>query len=126
MIQLQTILKVIDNSGAKYAKCIKILGGFKHKFAYTANTVIVSIQRLKNKSKIISKVKKGDIHKGLIIRTKKRVKKKDGLITFFDENCVSLINKQNNPIAHRILGPVPRVLKYGKYSKFAAIAAGFV
>jgi large subunit ribosomal protein L14 len=126
MIQLQTILKVMDNSGAKYAKCIKILGGFKHKFAYTANTVIVSIQRLKNKSKIISKVKKGEIYKGLIIRTKRHIKKKDGLVTFFDENCVSLINKHNNPLAHRIFGSVPRILKHGKHVKFATIAAGFV
>ena len=115
MVQLQTILKVSDNSGAKTAKCIKVLGGFKRKFACPGDLIVVSIQQLRNKSKILSKVKKGEVFKGLIIRTKKQIKKKDGLITFFNDNCVSLINKQNSPVASRIIGPVSRLLKCGKY-----------
>jgi large subunit ribosomal protein L14 len=126
MIQQQTILKVSDNSGGKIVKCIKVLGGFKRKFAFVGDIVIVSIQQLRNKSKILSKVKKGEVYQGLIIRTKKQIKKKDGLITFFDSNCVSLVNKQNNPIGTRIMGPVSKRLKQGKYLKFATISAGFI
>jgi large subunit ribosomal protein L14 len=126
MIQPQTSLKVSDNSGGKVVKCIKVLGGFKRKFAFVGDTIIVSIQQLRNKSKIMSKVKKGEVYQGLIIRTKKQIKKKDGLITFFDSNCVSLINKQNNPVGTRIIGPVSKILRQGKYLKFATISAGFI
>jgi large subunit ribosomal protein L14 len=126
MVQLQTILKVSDNSGAKTAKCIKVLGGFKRKFACPGDLIVVSIQQLRNKSKILSKVKKGEVFKGLIIRTKKQIKKKDGLITFFNDNCVSLINKQNSPVASRIIGHVSRLLKCGKYLKFVTISAGLI
>ena len=69
---------------------------------------------------------KARVFKGLIIRTKKQIKKKDGLITFFNDNCVSLINKQNSPVASRIIGPVSRLLKCGKYLKFVTISAGFI
>ena len=71
MIQQQTILRVSDNSGAKTAKCIKVLGGSKKKIGHVGDTIIVSIQQLRNKSKRTSKVKKGEIYKALIIRTKK-------------------------------------------------------
>jgi|TARA_B110000240_G_scaffold113536_1_gene127342 large subunit ribosomal protein L14 len=124
MIQQQTILKVSDNSGAKTAKCIKVLGGFKKKFAYAGDIIIVAVQQLRNKSKKTSKVKKGEIYKALIIRTKKRIKNKEGTFTFFSDNAISLINKQDNPIATRIIGPVSKKLKT-KYMKFASISAGF-
>ena len=111
MIQQQTLLKVADNSGAKTAKCIKVLGGFKRKFAYLGNIIIVSIHQLRNKSKTTSKVQKGEIYKALIIRTKTKTKRKDGSSIFFKNNCISLINKQGNPIATRIVGPIPKSLK---------------
>jgi large subunit ribosomal protein L14 len=76
MIQHQSILKVSDNSGAKEVKCIKVLGGFKKKYASVGNTIIVSVQKLRNKLKKNSKVKKKDIYKALIIRTKTKLKKK--------------------------------------------------
>jgi large subunit ribosomal protein L14 len=123
MIQQQTILKVSDNSGAKSAKCIKVLGGFKKRFAYAGDIIVVSIQQLRNKSKRTSKVKKGEVYKALIIRTKKRVKNKESTFTFFNDNAVSLINKQNNPIATRIIGPVSKKLK-NKYTKFTNICVG--
>ena len=97
MIQPQTILTVKDNSGAKLVKCIKILGGFKRKFAKIGDIIIISIQKLKNKSKTITKIKKGEMYRALIIKTKRQIKKKDGLIIVFRENAISLINKQNNP-----------------------------
>ena len=122
MIQLQTILKVTDNSGAKTVKCIKILGGFKKKFSFIGNVIVVSVQKLRNKSKITSKVKKGEIYKALIVRTKKRNVKKDGSSLFFDQNSVSLLNKQGRPLASRVVGPVPK----GLVSKFLNISIGIV
>lgn len=124
MIQQQTILKVSDNSGAKTAKCIKILGGFKKKFASAGDTIVVSVQQLRNKSKKTSKVKKGEVYKALIVRTRKKIKNKEETFTAFNDNAISLINKQNNPIATRIIGPVSKSLKM-KYVKFASISAGF-
>ena len=126
MIQQQTILKVSDNSGAKTVKCIKVIGGFKKKFAYLGDIIVVSVQELRNKSKTNSKVKKGEVLKALIIRTKTKIKKKDGSVSFFKSNYVSLLNKQENPIATRIIGPISNNLKKNKYMKFAAISAGFI
>jgi large subunit ribosomal protein L14 len=126
MIQQQTLLKVSDNSGAKTAKCIKVLGGFKRKFACLGNIIIVSIYELRNKSKITSKVQKGEIYKALIIRTKIKTRLKDGSCVFFKNNCVSLMNKQGNPLATRIVGPVPKSLKKKKFMKFTSISAGFI
>lgn len=126
MIQQQTLLKVSDNSGAKTAKCIKVLGGFKRKFAYLGDVIVVSIHQLRNKSKATSKVQKGEIYRALIIRIKKRKRRKDGSISFFNNNCVSLINKQGNPIATRIIGPIPRSLRKKKFMKFTSISAGFI
>ena len=125
MIQQQTILKVSDNSGAKTAKCIKILGGFKRKFAIAGDIIVVSIKQLRNKSKKTSKVKKGEIYKAIIIRTKNKIKNKKGTFTTFNDNAISLINKQNNPIATRIIGPVSKILKT-KYMKFASISTGTI
>jgi large subunit ribosomal protein L14 len=124
MIQQQTILKVSDNSGAKTVKCIKVFGGFKKRFAKLGNVIIVSIKELRSKSRKTSKVKKGEVYKALIIKTKSKLINKDGSLTFFDNNSVSLINSQGKPLASRIVGPVSRKLKKGKYSKFANISLG--
>lgn len=123
MIQQQTILKVADNSGAKNVKCIKVLGGFKRKCAKLGDIIVVSIKSLRNKSKKISKVRKGEIYKALIIKTRKKQKNKDGSLIFFNNNSVSLMSKQNKPLASRILGPIPKNLKK---SKFANISVGTV
>lgn len=116
MIQQQTILKVADNSGAKSVKCIKILKGFNRRFAFLSDIIIVSVQKLRNKARSTSKVQKGDIHKAVIIRTKKKTKRKDGTIIFFKSNAVSLVNKQGKPIASRVIGPVPKKLKKKRIS----------
>ena len=124
MIQQQTILKVADNSGAKTVKCIKIIGGFKKRFAYMGDLIVVSVQQLRNKSKTIAKIQKGEVYKALVIRTKSKSKRKDSISTFFNDNYVSLINKQKNPIGTRIIGPVSQKLKHNKYQKLTAISAG--
>lgn len=126
MIQQQTILKVSDNSGAKTAKCIKVLGGFKKKYAKLGDIIIVSIQKLRNKSKNTSKVKKGEVYKALIIRTKTKHVKKDGTQIWFNENSVTLINKQENPISTRIIGPISKVLKKKQFQKILSISPGLI
>ena len=126
MIQQQTILKVSDNSGAKTAKCIKVLGGFKKKYAKLGDIIIVSIQKLRNKSKNTSKVKKGEVYRALIIRTKVKYVKKDGTQIWFNENSITLLNKQDNPIGTRIMGPIPKILKKKKFQKILSISSGLV
>jgi large subunit ribosomal protein L14 len=126
MIQQQTILKVSDNSGAKTVKCIKVLGGFKKKYAKIGDIIIVSVQKLRNKSKNTSKVKKGEVYRALIIRTKVRNQKKDGSQIWFNENSITLLNKQDNPIGTRIIGPIPKVLKKKKFQKIVSISSGLV
>nr|YP_009144741.1 ribosomal protein L14 [Pseudo-nitzschia multiseries]AKJ77349.1 ribosomal protein L14 [Pseudo-nitzschia multiseries] len=111
MIQQQTILKVADNSGAKTVKCIKVLGGFKKRYANLGDIIVVSVQQLRNKSKKTSKVLKGGVFRALVVRTKTQYRKKDGSSFTLNENSVTLINKQGNPIGTRILGPIPKILK---------------
>ncbi len=126
MIQQGTILRVSDNSGAKTAKCLKVLGGFKKKYAILGDTIVVSIQQLRNRSKKTSKVKKKEIHKALIIRTKVKFLKKNGYEKSFKENAVALINKQENPIGTRILGPISKFLRRKKLQKFISISTGLI
>merc|ERR1712051_873033 len=113
-IQQQTILRVTDNSGAKTVKCIKVLNGFNRRSSVLGDTIIVSIQKLRNKARLTSKVQKGEIYKAIIIRTKNKIVKKDGTVFFFQSNAVSLINKQGKPIASRIMGPIPKMFKKKK------------
>ena len=126
MIQQQTILKVADNSGAKTVKCIKVLGGFKKRYANLGDIIVVSVQQLRNKSKKTSKVSKGGVFRALVIKTKKQYQKKDGSSFFLQENAVVLINKQGNPIGTRILGPIPKVLKKKKLMKFVSLSIGLI
>jgi len=126
MIQQQTILRVADNSGARAVKCIKVLGGFKKKIGCIGDIIVISIQSLRNKAKITSKVKKGEIHKALIIKTKTKIKQKNCIYSFFNENAVCLLNKQNNPIATRITSPISKKLKRKKYNKFISISLGLI
>ena len=126
MIQTQTILKVTDNSGAKTVRCIKVLGGFKKKYAKLGDIVLISIQQLRNKVKKNSKVKKGEVYKALILRTKTKYKKKNGFQIYFNENSVTLLNKQENPIGTRIIGPLPKFFRKKKFQKFISISSGLI
>ena len=126
MIQEQTILKVADNSGAKTVKCVKVLGGFKKRYARLGDIIVVSVQRLRNKSKKTSKVLKGGVFRALVIRTKTSYRKRDGSSFLLSENSVTLLNKQGNPIGTRILGPIPKTLKKKKFMKFASLSVGLI
>lgn len=126
MIQSQTILKIADNSGAKTVKCIKILEGFKKRTAKLGDVIVVSVQKLRNKSKKTSKVKKGEIYKALIIRTRVMNKESSGIKLKFKDNAVVLMNKQGNPIGTRIIGPIPKILQKKALQKFTTLAAGLI
>lgn len=127
MIQTRTILKVSDNSGAQSVKCIKVLGGFKKKHARIGETILVSVKKLRNRSKNNSKVIIGNIYKALIIRTVLTFKTdRLGFLYKFNENSVVLLNKQNNPIGTRIMGPVPKKLKKLNYQKIINISSGLI
>lgn len=125
MIQQQTFLKVLDNSGAKTVRCIQVLGGFKKRHAYLGDYVVVSIQQLKNKSKK-SKVKKKEVYQALIIKTKSKMWKKTGHTKTFDYNAAILLNKQKNPIGTRILTSIPLKLKKRKLQKIFNLSQGFI
>lgn len=126
MIQQRSILKVSDNSGAKTVRCIKVLGGFKKKYAKIGDTIIVSIQQLRNKLKKNSKVKKKEVYRAILVRTKTKIKKKNGIEIYFNENSVVLISKQGNPVGTRITGPLPKILRKKNFQKFISISTGLV
>lgn len=128
MIQQQTILKVADNSGGKTVKCIKVLGGCKKKYAKLGSIIVVSVQKLRKKSKNTSKVKKGKVYKALIIKTKTKQKKKDGSTIYFNinKNSVILMNKKGSPIATRVTEPIPYMLRKKKLTKFISISTGLI
>jgi large subunit ribosomal protein L14 len=126
MIQQRSILKVSDNSGAKTVRCIKVLGGFKKQYAKIGDIIIASVQQLRNRFKRTSKVKKKEIYKALILRTKSKINKKTGTKIYFSENSVALLNKQGNPLGTRIIGPVPKILRKKNLQKFVSISSGLV
>ena len=118
MIQMQTILNVADNSGAKKVACIKVLGGSKRRFATVGDVIVVSVKEAMPNSK----VKKGDISKAVIVRTAKEVKRPDGSYLKFDENSAVLINNQMEPVGTRIFGPVARELRAKQFMKIISLA----
>jgi large subunit ribosomal protein L14 len=126
MIQQRSVLKVVDNSGAKIVRCIKVLGGFKKRYAYLGDIIVVSVQQLRNKSKKTSKVLKGHVFRALVVRTKTNKQKKDGSFVILQENSVVLINKQGNPIGTRIVGPISKTLKKKKFTKFISLSRGLM
>jgi large subunit ribosomal protein L14 len=126
MIQQQTILQVADNSGAKTVRCIKVPGGFKRTVAKLGDTIIVSVQSLRNKSKLTSRVKKKEIYKGLVIRTTSYYNKATGISFKFNQNAIILINKQGNPIGTRVIGPVPKTLSRHALQKIGSMSATLI
>jgi large subunit ribosomal protein L14 len=118
MIQMQTVLDVADNSGAKKVMCIKVLGGSKRKYASVGDIIVVSIREAMPNSK----VKKGDVMKAVIVRTAKELSRPDGSYIRFDDNSAVLINQQKEPIGTRIFGPVARELRAKQFMKIISLA----
>ena len=118
MIQMQSKLFVADNSGARKIQCIKVLGGSKRKSASIGDIIVVSIKDAIPKAK----VKKGDVYKAVIVRTSKDFQRIDGTSIRFDKNAAVLLDKQEEPIATRIFGPVTRELRSKKFMKIISLA----
>ena len=118
MIQMQTNLDVADNSGAKKVQCIKVLGGAKRKYASVGDIIVVSVKDAIPRGK----VKKGEIHRAVIVRTSKEVYRSDGSSIRFDRNSAVLINNNGEPLGTRIFGPVTRELRAKKYMKIISLA----
>ena len=118
MIQMQSNLDVADNSGARKIQCIKVLGGSKRRFASIGDIIVVSVKDAIPRGK----VKKGEIMKAVVVRTKKDFNRSDGTSIRFDKNAVVLLDKQEEPIATRIFGPVTRELRTKKFMKIISLA----
>lgn len=125
MIQAQTIFRVSDNSGAKKARCIKVLGGFQRKVASTGDVIVVSIRRVKQHKKKKIKVKEGEVSYGLIIRTKSRVQRKNFSSFFCKENSLVILNSNKKPVGTRVLGPIPKEFRSSKFMKIVSLSSGF-
>lgn len=118
MVQMQSYLNVADNSGAKRAQCIKVLGGSKRKYAGVGDIIVVAV-----KDAIPgAPVKKGSVERAVIVRTKKEYKRIDGTYIRFDDNACVIIDPQENPKGKRIFGPVARELRDGDFMKIISLA----
>ena len=118
MIQSETMLEVADNSGARRVQCIKVLGGSKRKYASVGDIIVVSLKEAIPRGR----VKKGDIHRAVVVRTAKDIHRADGSAIRFDRNAAVLINPQNEPIGTRIFGPVTRELRAKNHMKIISLA----
>jgi large subunit ribosomal protein L14 len=118
MIQMTSVLDVADNSGAKKVFCIKVLGGSRRRYASIGDVVIVSIREAIPGAK----VKKGEVARAVIVRTKRELARSDGSFIKFDGNSAVLINKENEPIGTRIFGPVARELRAKRFMKIISLA----
>lgn len=118
MIQMQSNLDVADNSGAKRVECIKVLGGSKRKTATVGDVIVVSIKDAIPRGK----VKKGQVHRAVIVRTAAAVRRPDGSAIRFDRNAAVLVGKDNEPIGTRIFGPVVRELRAKQFMKIVSLA----
>lgn len=118
MIQEQSILHVADNSGARYAMCIKVLGGSRRRYAGVGDIIKITVKEAIPRGK----VKKGEVLKAVVVRTKKGVRRSDGSLIRFDRNACILLNNNEQPIGTRIFGPVTRELRTEKFMKIVSLA----
>lgn len=118
MIQVESRLTVADNSGAKTLSCIKVLGGSRRRYARVGDIIVVSVKEaIPN-----AKVKKGDVLKAVVVRTKKEIRRPDGSFIRFDDNSAVVINQNREPIGTRIFGPVARELRAKRFMKIISLA----
>ena len=118
MIQVETRLSVADNSGAKEVLCIKVLGGSKRRYASVGDVIVVSVKEAAPRSK----VKKGEVQRAVVVRTRQALNRADGSRIQFDRNAAVLVDKKGEPIGTRIFGPVTRELRGAGYMKIISLA----
>ena len=122
MIQMRTMLDVADNTGAKVAQCIKVLGGTRRRYATVGDVIVLAIK----KSIPSAEVKKGEVVRGVVVRTRRNVRREDGSYVRFDANAVVIIDDQLNPRGTRIFGAVPRELRARNFMKIISLASEVV
>ena len=118
MIQMQSLLDVADNSGARKLQCVKVLGGSKRRYAHIADIIVCSVKEATPESM----VKKGELVKAVIVRTAKSIRREDGSYLKFDKNAAVIIDNQQNPRGTRIFGPVARELREKNFMKIISLA----
>ena len=118
MIQQETRLNVADNTGAKQVLCIKVLGGSRKKYARLGDVIVITIKKAIPNSNL----RKGEVHKAVVVRTKKELRRKDGSYIRFDDNAAVLINDNKEPRGTRVFGPVARELREKKFMKILSLA----
>ncbi|MCF8030288.1 MAG: 50S ribosomal protein L14 [Desulfohalobiaceae bacterium] len=118
MIQVESKLDVADNSGAKLVNCIKVLGGSKRRYASIGDIIVVSVKEAIPRSK----VKKGEVYRAVVVRTRKEIARDNGSLIVFDNNSAVLLNKSNEPVGTRIFGPVARELRQRNFMKIVSLA----
>ena len=118
MIQTESVLDVADNSGAKSILCIKVLGGSKRRYASVGDIIVAAVQS----ASPTGKVKKGDVVRAVVVRTKKEIRRKDGSYIRFDSNAAVLVDKNGEPVGSRISGPVARELRQNNFNKIVSLA----
>jgi len=118
MIQVESKLDIADNSGAKLVNCIKVLGGSKRRYASIGDIIVVSVKEAIPRSK----VKKGEVYRAVIVRTRKEIARENGSIIVFDNNSAVLLNRTNEPVGTRIFGPVARELRQKNFMKIVSLA----
>jgi len=118
MIQLRTVLDVADNSGAKRVQCIKVLGGSRRRYARIGDIIVVAVREAEPNSAI----KKGEVKKAVVVRTKKEIRRSNGTYIKFDINSAVLINDSKEPVGTRIFGPVARELRAKRFMKIISLA----
>lgn len=122
MLQERSIIKVADNSGAKTVRCFRILGGSRKRYAHLGDIIIASVQVAEPRKAI----KKKDIVKAVVVRTRAPLRRKDGTVIRFDENAVVIIDEKKEPRATRVFGPIPREIKEKKYDTIMSLAEEIV
>ena len=118
MIQLRTVMEVADNSGAKKVQCIKVLGGTGRRYASVGDIIVVAVKECEPKSQI----KKGDVKKAVVVRTRKEIRRPEGSYIKFDTNAAVLVTDAKEPVGTRIFGPVARELRAKKFLKILSLA----
>ncbi len=118
MIQMQTVMEVADNSGARRVQCIKVLGGSHRRYAHIGDIIKVSVKEAIPRGK----VKKGEVYNAVVVRTRKGVRRPDGSVIRFDTNAAVILNTQLQPIGTRIFGPVTRELRNERFMKIISLA----
>jgi large subunit ribosomal protein L14 len=126
MIQVGTSLKIIDNSGAKKVLCLKVYNGYKRRYAVVGDVILISVKTLRKRRRFSSKVKKGGMHKALIVRTRSSLKTHSCDLTHFTDNAAVLITLKNKLVGTRIFGSLPKVLRFTKFLRLVSVSAGFV